>query len=110
AAHAGPGRSRCAGAPRQCTGHSRPSLRAPGRPSVSFPRVLPRVAAREGRAARILASIYRLDISRRPPALPRGRAQNRGAKVLELAILGLLKEQPLHGYELKKRLGDTLGS
>jgi hypothetical protein len=30
--------------------------------------------------------------------------------VLELAILGPLKEQPLHGYELKKRLGDTLGS
>jgi DNA-binding PadR family transcriptional regulator len=30
--------------------------------------------------------------------------------VLELAILGLLKEQPLHGYELKKRLSDTLGS
>jgi DNA-binding PadR family transcriptional regulator len=29
--------------------------------------------------------------------------------VLELAILGLLKEQELHGYELKKRLGDTLG-
>jgi DNA-binding PadR family transcriptional regulator len=31
-------------------------------------------------------------------------------RMLELAILGLLKEQPLHGYELKKRLGDTLGS
>jgi DNA-binding PadR family transcriptional regulator len=30
--------------------------------------------------------------------------------VLELAVLGLLKEQPLHGYELKKRLGETLGS
>jgi DNA-binding PadR family transcriptional regulator len=30
--------------------------------------------------------------------------------VLELAILGLLTEQPLHGYELKKRLGETLGS
>jgi len=30
--------------------------------------------------------------------------------MLELAILGLLQEQPLHGYELKKRLGDTLGS
>jgi DNA-binding PadR family transcriptional regulator len=30
--------------------------------------------------------------------------------VLELAILGLLKEQPLHGYELKKQLGETLGS
>jgi DNA-binding PadR family transcriptional regulator len=29
--------------------------------------------------------------------------------VLELAILGLLKEQPLHGYELKKRLTETLG-
>ena len=29
--------------------------------------------------------------------------------MLELAILGLLKEQPRHGYELKKRLGETLG-
>jgi len=29
--------------------------------------------------------------------------------LLELAILGVLKEQPLHGYELKKRLADTLG-
>ncbi|MCI4354257.1 MAG: PadR family transcriptional regulator [Thermoplasmata archaeon] len=29
--------------------------------------------------------------------------------MLELAILGLLKEQPLHGYELKKRLGEALG-
>jgi DNA-binding PadR family transcriptional regulator len=29
--------------------------------------------------------------------------------VLELAILGLLKEQELHGYELKRRLSDTLG-
>ena len=31
------------------------------------------------------------------------------AVVLELAILGLLKEQELHGYELKKRLSETLG-
>jgi DNA-binding PadR family transcriptional regulator len=30
--------------------------------------------------------------------------------VLELAILGLLKEQDLHGYELKKRLSETLGA
>ena len=30
--------------------------------------------------------------------------------MLELAILGLLQEQPRHGYELKKRLGETLGS
>src|SRR4051812_406020 len=29
--------------------------------------------------------------------------------MLEIAVLGLLKEQPLHGYELKKRLSDTLG-
>jgi DNA-binding PadR family transcriptional regulator len=29
--------------------------------------------------------------------------------VLELAILGLLKENELHGYELKKRLTDALG-
>jgi DNA-binding PadR family transcriptional regulator len=29
--------------------------------------------------------------------------------VLELAILGLLKEKPMHGYELKKRLSFMLG-
>ena len=29
---------------------------------------------------------------------------------LNLAVLGLLTEQDLHGYELKKRLGDVLGS
>ena len=29
--------------------------------------------------------------------------------MLELAILGLLKDQPLHGYELKKRLTEMLG-
>lgn len=29
--------------------------------------------------------------------------------MLELAILGLLKESELHGYELKKRLSETLG-
>jgi DNA-binding PadR family transcriptional regulator len=30
--------------------------------------------------------------------------------MLELAILGLLKEGSMHGYQLKKRLADTLGS
>lgn len=30
--------------------------------------------------------------------------------MLELAILGLLKEQELHGYELKKRLTEVLGA
>src|ERR1700750_2145017 len=29
--------------------------------------------------------------------------------MLELAVLGLLAEQPRHGYELKKRLTETLG-
>jgi DNA-binding PadR family transcriptional regulator len=29
--------------------------------------------------------------------------------LLELAILGLLKDQELHGYELKKRLAETVG-
>jgi DNA-binding PadR family transcriptional regulator len=29
--------------------------------------------------------------------------------MLELAILGLLQDTELHGYELKKRLGETLG-
>ena len=29
--------------------------------------------------------------------------------MLELAVLGLLAEQPLHGYELKRRLSETLG-
>lgn len=31
------------------------------------------------------------------------------ASSLELAILGLLKEGPMHGYELRKRLSTTLG-
>ena len=30
--------------------------------------------------------------------------------VLETAILGLLNESPLHGYELRKRLNLLLGS
>jgi len=29
--------------------------------------------------------------------------------MLELAVLGLLKEKPMHGYELKQRLSDQLG-
>jgi DNA-binding PadR family transcriptional regulator len=29
--------------------------------------------------------------------------------VLELAVLGVLKDQPLHGYQLKKRLAELLG-
>jgi DNA-binding PadR family transcriptional regulator len=32
-----------------------------------------------------------------------------GAFVLEMAVLGLLKEQDMHGYELKRRLADVFG-
>src|SRR2546426_48439 len=49
-----------------------------------------------------VASIYRVDISTTTTVEHRTR-------MLELAILGLLKELPLHGYELKKRLNDSLG-
>jgi DNA-binding PadR family transcriptional regulator len=34
----------------------------------------------------------------------------RRSGVLELAVLGLLHESPLHGYELRKRLNTVLGS
>ncbi|MFI0356584.1 helix-turn-helix transcriptional regulator [Actinomadura sp. 9N407] len=33
----------------------------------------------------------------------------KGAGVLELAVLGLLHESPMHGYELRKRLNVVLG-
>jgi DNA-binding PadR family transcriptional regulator len=37
------------------------------------------------------------------------RKRTGGCEVLELAILGALKERPMHGYELKKRLAFLLG-
>lgn len=36
-------------------------------------------------------------------------AGKKGAGVLELAVLGLLHESPMHGYELRKRLNTLLG-
>ena len=33
----------------------------------------------------------------------------RRGETLELAVLGLLHETPLHGYELRKRLNAVLG-
>lgn len=51
--------------------------------------------------------MYRFDTSQstiRCPPTPTPKAP-----VLELAILGNLKQAPVHGYELKKRLADTLG-
>jgi len=38
-----------------------------------------------------------------------GILRERQQTLLELAILGLLKERPMHGYELKKRLSYMLG-
>src|SRR4051812_43240328 len=37
------------------------------------------------------------------------RSEVRRVAVLELAILGLLYEAPVHGYELRKQLGVRLG-
>ncbi|GLW64615.1 PadR family transcriptional regulator [Actinomadura rubrobrunea] len=36
-------------------------------------------------------------------------AGRKGSGVLELAVLGLLNESPMHGYELRKRLNALLG-
>jgi DNA-binding PadR family transcriptional regulator len=47
--------------------------------------------------------MYREDASHRD-------LEGKGNEMLELAILGLLKESSMHGYQLKKRLAETLGS
>lgn len=39
-----------------------------------------------------------------------GRVMRSKTTVLETAILGLLKDSPLHGYELRKQLNSALGS
>jgi DNA-binding PadR family transcriptional regulator len=49
--------------------------------------------------------LYRPDISTRYIDPLHAKELN----VLELAILGLLKERSMHGYQLKKRLSETLG-
>ncbi len=64
-------------------------------------------------APRYIDSIYRGVQCRasRATGTPSDPTEIRGVhEVLELAILGLLQEQPRHGYELKKRLSETLGS
>src|SRR4051812_3253400 len=38
------------------------------------------------------------------------RPVSRRTGVLELAVLGLLADTPMHGYELRKRLNSVLGS
>jgi DNA-binding PadR family transcriptional regulator len=52
--------------------------------------------------------MYRLDTSSGGPA-DRGGLMTRRGETLELAVLGLLDEHPLHGYELRKRLNVVLG-
>src|SRR5437762_4456455 len=45
--------------------------------------------------------MYRADTSNR---------DRRVGRVLEIAVLGLLGESPMHGYELRKRLSTLLGA
>src|SRR5262249_40490554 len=73
--------------------------------------------------SRRIVRMYRLDTSPgRPTGRPPGGAPGayrsdgrrsmtgRRSGVLELAVLGLLHQSPMHGYELRKRLNAVLGS
>src|SRR5689334_15572026 len=59
--------------------------------------------------------MYRVDTSARhkdraDEASDREEAtMSRRAGILEFAVLGLLRESPMHGYELRKRLNTSLG-
>jgi DNA-binding PadR family transcriptional regulator len=56
--------------------------------------------------------MYRLDTSDREIDRPGGRpagGDGVGGGVLEFAILGLLQQTPMHGYELRKELNQVLG-
>src|SRR3954451_13066457 len=55
-----------------------------------------------------IVSMYCFDTSI-PRSCEAPMSKKRGG-VLELAVLGLLQESPLHGYELRKRLNTLLGS
>src|SRR5690554_6391535 len=56
--------------------------------------------------------MYQFDTSNTHPCTRRPEEDPMRARagVLELAILGLLQETPMHGYELRKRLNVLLGS
>ena len=77
-----------------------PEVSSPPPPVENSPRKPPLPT----RHVLIWRPIYRIDTS--DARTIKGAASS----VLELAILGLLKEQELHGYQLKKRLADTLGA
>ena len=82
-----------------------PSVR-PGGPARC--RVRPdRVACHPRRSAPIVA-MYQLDTSGGTTREVRQVAKR--SDVLELAVLGLLHESPMHGYELRKRLNATFGA
>jgi DNA-binding PadR family transcriptional regulator len=53
--------------------------------------------------------MYRIDTCSRYLELTGGPVTRRG-DVLELAVLGLLHDSPMHGYELRKRLNALLGA
>jgi DNA-binding PadR family transcriptional regulator len=64
------------------------------------------------RRSRHIVSMYRLDTSRRHSGSDGEVRDNvsRRSGILELAVLGLLHDAPMHGYELRKRLNVLLGS
>src|SRR5919112_5097866 len=74
-----------------------------------------RVSRRTPDAGSDVSSRYVEQTSRYTPSSACGRRRGRGGSVtrrgetLELAVLGLLHEHPLHGYELRKRLNVVLG-
>ena len=54
--------------------------------------------------------MYPFDTSPTPIETDTGAQRvSRKSGVLELAVLGLLNESPMHGYELRKQLSQVLG-
>jgi DNA-binding PadR family transcriptional regulator len=51
--------------------------------------------------------MYRVDTSVRDR--DEEATMSRRSGILEFAVLGLLRESPMHGYELRKRLNTSLG-
>ncbi len=60
-------------------------------------------------AVKLYSSIYRVDTSSCFNLAPKEPRMSRRSDVLKLAVLGLLHDSPLHGYELRKRLSSVLG-
>lgn len=56
--------------------------------------------------------MYRFDIAARVSQVAKevGAIMSKRSGVLEFAVLGTLHDQPMHGYELRKRLNSILGS